>query len=129
MQLPPNIISNKVFPRTFAWLARYRAAVAKAKAAAPKPTEMNGHSAAEHIHGAELFDLQLSIDHSDPLALDEEMNVEIYPADWGTEYRDRGRLLGLTPNEVTIAVKDKRDIEIRIHAPRTGFKICRIAGS
>jgi hypothetical protein len=129
MQLPPDIISDKVFPKTFAWLARYRAAVAKAKAAAPKPTEMNGHIAAEHIHGAELLDLRLSIDHPDPLAFDDSMDIEIYPADWGTEYRDRGRLLGLAPDQVTIAVKNENDIEIRIHAPRTGFKICRTAGS
>lgn len=126
MQLPQNLISDRVFPRTFAWLARYRAAVAKAKEAAPKPTEMDGHAAAKHIHGAELLDIQISVDIHDPSGFEDGVEVEVYPADWGTEYRDRGRLVGLTPDGVTIAVKNEKDVEIRIHAPRTGFKIRRV---
>lgn len=126
MELPEDIISNKQFPRVFAWLDRYRAAVEAAKSSAPEPTKIDGQAAAESILRSEFGLSNTSIDGNDPAGLKEGVQVEIYPADWVTEHRDRGRLVGLSVDEVTIAVHSKRNVEIRVHAPRTGFKIREI---
>lgn len=127
LQLPAEHISEKQYPNVFAWVARYREAREKAKASSPEPTKLDGASAAKHIHSSDFAEDDLSVDVKDALGLKEGTEVEVYAADWGTEHRDRGRLVGLTPDEVTIAVKNKDNSEIRIHAPRTGFKI-RVAG-
>jgi hypothetical protein len=123
MGLPQDLISDKIFPKTFAWFERYRAAVEEAKSGATEPTTLDGEAAAKYIHASESKQSKVSVDQKDPSGLKEGTEVEVYGADWGTEYRDRGRLVGLSPDEVTIAVKSKEGAEIRIHAPRTGFKI------
>ncbi|KAH7410101.1 hypothetical protein DE146DRAFT_338606 [Phaeosphaeria sp. MPI-PUGE-AT-0046c] len=122
MQLPPNI-SEKTFPRVFAWLERYRAAVEQAKSSSSQPATLDGQAAAKSILVSELGHPHVQVDRDDPASLDEGTEVEIYPGDWVTGHKDRGRLVGLTTDEVTIAVKSKGDVELRIHAPRTGFKI------
>jgi hypothetical protein len=126
MNLPEDIISEKVFPRAFAYFDRYRAAVEKAKSDAPPPTPLDGPAAAEQIHRSEVGLATVSFDTNDPTGLKEGTEVEMYPADWSTEYRDRGRLVGLALDEVTISVKSKGNVELRVHAPRTGFKIKEI---
>jgi hypothetical protein len=122
MQLPPDLISSAQFPKVFAWLSRYRAARSAAQASAPKPTILDGQAAADHIRRSSLDELGCCVDEGDPLGLEEGVEVEIFPADWGFECRDRGTLVGLTSEEVVVAVKS-RDVEIRIHAPRTGFEV------
>jgi hypothetical protein len=124
--LPEDVVSEKLFPHVFAWLERYRAAVEEAKSTASQPTALDGEAAAKHILESELGHPQIPFDGDDPARLKEGMQVEVYPADWVTEHRDRGQLVGLTADEVTIAVKSKGDVEIRIHAPRTGFKVREI---
>lgn len=126
LQLPEEVISEKIFPKTFAWFERYRAAVEKAKSSAPEPTTLDGEAAAKCIHTSESGQVKLSVDEKDPTGLKAGTEIEVYGADWGTEHRDSGRLVGLTPDEVTIAVKSKGGAEIRIHAPRTGFKISKL---
>jgi hypothetical protein len=123
LPLPEDIISKRVFPKTFAWFERYRAAVEKATSRASEVKTLDGEAAAKHIHASGFGHSALSVDGGDPARLREGSEVLVYPADWITEHRDQGRLIGLAPDEVTIAVKSKGDVEIRIHAPRTGFKI------
>jgi hypothetical protein len=124
--LPEDVVSEKLFPHVFAWLARYHAAVDKAKSSASQPTALDGEAAAKRILESELGHPQTPFDGGDPAKLKEGMQVEVYPVDWVTEHRDQGRLVGLIADEVTIAVKSKGDVEIRIHAPRTGFKVREI---
>jgi hypothetical protein len=126
LQLPQDVVSKQIFPRTFAWLERYHAAVDKAMSTVSQPRALDGQAAAKHILTSGLGLSAVSVDRDDPASLSEGAEVEVYPADWVTEHRDQGRLVGLTQDEVTIAVKSKGDDEIRIHAPRTGFKIREI---
>ncbi|KAF1915838.1 hypothetical protein BDU57DRAFT_515600 [Ampelomyces quisqualis] len=126
MQLPQDVISDKIFPRVYAWFERYRAAVDEAKSKAAQPAVLNGQDAAKRIRMSELELSQTVFDGADPAGLKEGTDVEIYPADWVTEHRDRGRLVALSADEVTIAVESREAVEIRIHAPRTGFKIREI---
>lgn len=129
MQLPPELISEKHFPKVFTWLARYRAAREEAKASVPKPTTLDGRATADNILTADFAEPKVSVDEQDPLGLREGTEVELYPTDWITEHRDRGRLVGLGLDEVTIAVKSRGDVEFRVHAPRTGFKVREIGGT
>jgi hypothetical protein len=126
MQLTQDIILEKIFPKTFSWQARYRAAVEDAKTTVPEPTVLDGRAAAEHIHRSDVEDTNPLVDSNDPSGLQEGVEIEIYPADWGCEYRDFGRMVGLTPDEVTIAVQSEKNAEILVHAPRTGFRIKKI---
>jgi hypothetical protein len=126
MELPQDIVSEQVFPKTFAWIERYHVTVDKAKSNMSQPRTLDGQAAAKHVHASSFGPSAVSVDRDDPASLSEGCRVEVYPADWVTEHRDRGRLVGLTHDEVTIAVKSKGDDEIRIHAPRTGFKIREI---
>lgn len=126
MLVPSELISANVFPRVFAWLDRYRAAIDEAKSSAPEPTKLDGQAAAEHVLRSDFGRSEMSIDEKDPTGLRAGVEVEIYPGDWVTEHKDRGRLIGLTVDEVIIAVRSEKDVEIRIHAPRTGFKIKEI---
>ncbi|KAF1945713.1 hypothetical protein EJ02DRAFT_500660 [Clathrospora elynae] len=123
MHLPPDLISPKQYPKVYAWLARYRAAREQASNLVPKPTVLDGQAAANCILGSELAETSNSVDEQDPLGLKQGVEVEVYPADWGSEYRDRGRLVGLSVDEVVIAVESKGEGKIWVHAPRTGFKI------
>lgn len=126
MHLPPELISEKQFPRVFAWIARYRAAREQAKAAAPEPTLIDGPTAANQVLGSRFAEEASGVEEGDPLGLERGVQVELYPSDWGTEYRDTGRLVGLTSEEVTIAVQSSSSIEFHVHAPREGFKIKQI---
>jgi hypothetical protein len=50
--------------------------------------------------------------------------VEIWPIDTGVRHRDRGRVVGLTRDEVVLNVKSEAEgKEIRVHFPRTNFRI------
>lgn len=126
MQPPPDVVSAKMFPKVFAWIDRYSASVEQAKSQSSQPATMDGQAAAKSILASELGHTHVQVDRGDPASLNEGEHVEMYPADWVTEHRDRGRLVGLTVDEVTIAVKSQGDVELRIHAPRTGFKIRKV---
>ncbi|KAI8938303.1 hypothetical protein NX059_005955 [Plenodomus lindquistii] len=123
LPMPAEVQLEKQFPKTAAWIARYRASRDEAKSSAPKPTMLEGQAAAEMIHRSEYAESDNVIDGDDALGLAAGIEVEVYPAAWGSEHRDRGRLVGLTKDEVTISVQSKGGAQVRIHAPRTGFKI------
>lgn len=123
MPVPKGLITAEVFPKVFSWLDRYQAAIEKAKSSAHEPRTLDGQAVADSILRSDFGQSQLTVDAKDPTGLKEGTEVEIYPADWLTEHKDRGRLVGLTAHDVTIAVQSKKDVEMRIHAPRTGFKI------
>lgn len=123
LAVPEGLITAQGFPKVFAWLDRYRAAVAKAKATANGPTALDGQGAADAILRSDFGQSRVSVDPNDVTGLKEGTEVEFYPVDWLTGHRDRGRLVGLTTDEVTIAAPSKKDVEVHIHAPRAGFKI------
>ncbi|KAF2492900.1 hypothetical protein BU16DRAFT_93411 [Lophium mytilinum] len=124
--LPPNVVSAEQFPRVFSWIARWRAAVKAAKAAVPKPVTLKGPEAAKLILEAD-FAEPSSVDANDPLGLTEGVEVEVYPTDSGFLNRDRGPLVTLTQDEVAVASRSREGgQEIRIHAPRTGFRVTKV---
>lgn len=133
--LPPKVVSEQKYPRVFAWIQRFRAALDDAGSSAPKPEKLNGPEAVRRILAFEFHEnsSQGKEDTNDEaLELQVGEEVEVYPADWGSEHRDRGRLVRLTQDEVVVGVKagsGAGDREIRIHAPQTGFKITKVGKS
>ena len=117
--LDPEIISAKQFPKVFAWIDRFNAALAEAKKKAPKPASLKGDAAAKRVLEGKFADGEVGVSASDPLRLHKDQLVEVWPTDSGFRHRDRGRLIGLTEDEVVVVV----DTGVRLHFPRTGFRV------
>ncbi|KAI9788740.1 MAG: hypothetical protein M1816_006597 [Peltula sp. TS41687] len=127
--LPPDHISEKRFPRVYAWVKRFEDAVKAARSSAPKPVTLKGADAIQQITGADFVEPEISVDADDPLGLKAGENVELWPSDTGVNHRDQGRLVGLSTDEVVLECQIKvAEKTIRIHAPRRGFRIRRTDG-
>ncbi|EXJ79857.1 hypothetical protein A1O3_08142 [Capronia epimyces CBS 606.96] len=120
--LPRELISEKSYPKVFAWIARFNDALKTAKGQAPKPVTLDGGAAAQRILKASFAEKNLSFDPADPLGLQQGAEVEVFPIDSGSRHHDRGRLVGLTDDEVVLSTQVKAT-EVRLHFPRTGFRI------
>ncbi|EXJ72168.1 uncharacterized protein A1O5_04672 [Cladophialophora psammophila CBS 110553] len=125
--LPRELISDQKYPKVFAWIARFNDALKIAKAQAPKPATLKGDAAVERILNAPFADKDLGIDLADPLGLQQGAEVEVFPIDSGTQHHDQGRLIGLTEDEVVLSTQAK-GTEVRLHFPRTGFRIRAVTG-
>ncbi|GAM82715.1 hypothetical protein ANO11243_006990 [Dothideomycetidae sp. 11243] len=120
--LPEELFGARAYPKTNAWIDRFRAAVRKAPVRAVK---VKGDAAAEFILSAQPERKNLVVDAADPLPFKKGMQVLVFPTDTGASHKDRGELVALDKDEVVIAVQTKRDPakKILLHAPRTGFRI------
>ncbi|KAI9709975.1 MAG: hypothetical protein M1820_003053 [Bogoriella megaspora] len=122
--LPEETISEKQFPKVWAWDRRFRAALKEAAGSnvQKKATEVKGEQATRFV-GESDFVETVAVDGNDPLRLKEGTTVEVWPIDSGFSHKDRGRLVGLTKDEVVAAVQTKERREVRVHMPRWGFRI------
>jgi hypothetical protein len=127
--LPKELFNEQEFPKVYAWVARFNDAYKKARAAAPKPTSLKGIDALQRISQATFAETELAVDQRDPLRLKVGDEVEVWPTDSGFKHKDRGRLLGLSANEVVIAVQSKTSKEIHLHTPRNNFRIAAAKGA
>ena len=85
---------------------------------------MKGDAALKRILDASFAEKESTVDDQDPLGLKTRSVVEVWPIDSGIRHRDRGRLVGLTLDEVVLSVMSEAESkEIRIHFPRTNFRI------
>jgi len=121
--LPEDLFGKKQYPRTHAWIGRF-SAIDQAKASVPKATTLKGDEAVQRVTQAEFAEAEDEVDEKDPVGLTKGQEVELWPTDTGFKHRDRGRLLSLTKNEIVISATTKvGKKEVRIHAPRAGFRI------
>lgn len=128
--LPADVVSARQFPRVYAWIERFRAAVKAGKAAAAKPVTLKGPQAVQHILAADFAEPSGGVEADEPLGLTAGSEVDVYPTDTGFSHHERGRLLTLTRSEVTVGVQSRQGgQEVRIHAPRTGFRVARAAAA
>ena len=126
--LPPSFISAKQYPKVFAWVGRFKKALTDAKSAAPKPTNLKGADAVKHVTQADYFEAEGSVE-DDPLGLKKGQETEVWPIDSGFTHRDRGSLVALNSKEVVLAAQSKTgEKEVRIHHPRTNFRIRAVGG-
>jgi hypothetical protein len=126
--VPENVISATTFPKVFAWIARFDAAIKKAQEAQPKPLRVKGPEVAEYMRMARFAEAVGEVDANDPLGLKVGDVVEMWPIESGFSHKDRGKLVSLTPSEVVISKSMKSGEEIRVHAQRWGFRIKKIEG-
>ena len=127
--MPSHVVSPRRFPKVYAWISRFQAALEEAGSSAPKTVQLNGNEALDFITSSSLEEHQGDVDSDDPLGLQKGTEVELYPTDWGSEHRDTGQLVALTQDEVTVAARSKDATELRIHALRTGFRVTEIGRS
>ena len=122
--LPPALFSSDKFPKTFAWIDRFSAAVTSAGTSVPKPATLEGSAAIRQVLQADYLDNKAEVDERDPTNLKKGQEVEVWPLDSGSNHRDRGRLVALSPSEVVITAKTQHGQEdVRIHFPRINFRL------
>lgn len=123
LQPPREYFSDAIYPKTYAWLARYKAVVKQAASRGSKPVSFSGQQAVSFITAAGFTDQDIKIDE-DPTGFKQGSFVQLFPLDGGgLVYQDAGRLVKLTKNEVAISVQATSGQEVRIHAPRWQFRI------
>lgn len=127
LQIPGSLdkeyFNKQNYPKTLAYRDRYNAAIAAAREKADKPAELVGKDAVEKILKSGFLEEKLSFE-KDPSGLIEGQQVDMYPIDTGFNYRDSGKLIGLTASEAVISSKSEQESkEIRIHYPRWNFAI------
>jgi hypothetical protein len=122
--LPRDLFSEKQYPKVFAWHERFSKAIKAAKAAVAKPTTLKGDAALQRIVDASFAEQESVVDEQDPLGLRKGTEVEVWPIDTGVRHRDRGCVVGLSQDEIVLSVKSEaQGKEIRVHFPRTNFRI------
>jgi hypothetical protein len=123
--LPKQFFSEVIYPRTHAYLARYKDAVESARDIAPRPTILSGSEAAQTILRSEYAETG-GVVMGDPTGLQQGQVVAVYRNDdlsSKRKHRDIGRLVALTPREVAITKEVRPSVEIRIHCPRWQFVV------
>ena len=130
--LPPDQFPKARFPRVFAWIERFDRAVTAAEKKMGKAAGLSGEEAAETIVGSPHFETQGgTVDENEPLVkalgLKKGDNVVVFPLDSGSTHKDSGALLGLDSREVVFqtTANMQGSPEVRVHAPRHGFRIIR----
>lgn len=122
--LPASIISDEQYPKVFAWVGRFKDAIASAKSSCPKPVTLQGTDVVKHITTADFAEPEGTIDDMDPCGLEKGQTVRVHPTDTGTKQVDQGRLVSLTMKEVVLECPTKDGFSvIRLHFPRHGFRV------
>lgn len=129
--LPPNLISATQFPLLFAYISRFDAAVKAA--GATKAPKLSGPDVLALIAGTP----ELQAEEEGAGEWDAESGfgrgeeVRIWPVDSGVRHKDRGRLVRLDAEEVVVErqLGEGGKGNIRIHAPRHGFRVGRVEGA
>ncbi|KAL9596132.1 MAG: hypothetical protein Q9219_005993 [cf. Caloplaca sp. 3 TL-2023] len=128
--LPPSIFGKDTFPKVYSWMDRFDNALKVAKDSAPKVTALKGAEAVRHVTQAEFAESDGIVDDTDPLGLKRGQDLESWPIDTGSNYRDRGQLVALTRQEIVLKTQAKighRDVHV--HHPRTNFRIRAVDAS
>ena len=125
--LSEEFISAKQYPKVFAWVDRFSRAVDAARKKSKKPTTLKAPEAAKHILQARFAEPEGNVE-ADPLGLRKGQEIEAWPTDSGSKHHDRGSLLSLTRDEVVMACKAPSGEDVRIHYPRTNFRIKEVGG-
>jgi hypothetical protein len=93
-----------------------------------KPQTLSGADAVKRVAAADFVEGG-DVDETDPLGLRKGQDVVVYPLDTGKSHQDRGRLVKLDRTEVVIQFQTKiGEKEVRLHAPRHGFRIIGFSG-
>ncbi len=123
--LPPEYISAEQFPKTFKWVERFDGVALAAMKRNGPAQKISGAEALKAVGNGEWAEEEASVDEMDPSGLRKGEVIELWPIDSGFSRRDKGRLVGLSTSEVVIEGRTEDGKEVRIHAPRHGFRVRR----
>lgn len=129
--LPEDQLSERQFPRTFAWVDRFDRAVAAAKGRLGNIPVLSGDEAARAIVGSPYHEEATQVARDEPivqaLGLKQGDRVVVYPTDSGSSHKDSGSLVSLDGKEVVFETKAELQGSpaVRVHAPRHGFRVVR----
>ena len=121
--LPPDMMSEKQFPKVFAWIKRFDVAAKAAEKKMGKPKTVKGPEARSIIKSSDFAEVEGNVEGSDPSGLSKGTLVEVWPTDSGFNHRDKGPLVSLNGQEVVVESKMEDGTEVRVHAPRHGFRV------
>ena len=124
--LPKDDFSAEVYPKVFAWVQRFEAAVQEAKKKLGKPKTLSGEEASKSIVQSRYNEAEGSVSGSDyevaALGLAKGDSIVVAPTDMGQSGKDFGKLVGITHDEVIYETQGQ-DGAVRVHAPRHGYGI------
>ncbi|RFU25291.1 hypothetical protein B7463_g11047, partial [Scytalidium lignicola] len=126
--LSPDVISKELFPKAFAWIARFKVAVRDAAERHGKAKKLEVDEVLKVLSSASFAEEKASVEEKDPFKLRKGQEVEVWPIDSGFNQKDRGALVGLNWKEVVIQIKTRDGQSLRLHAPRHGFSIRAVGG-
>lgn len=123
--LETNVINATAYPRTFAYVERFRAAIAAKSAQNDnKPVELSPDETIRRILESDFFEPEGRVDPQDPLKLSKGQAVEIWPVDSGFTHHDKGELVSIGVREVVIESRPNvGEGKLRLHFPRVNFRI------
>ncbi|EXJ70022.1 uncharacterized protein A1O5_07095 [Cladophialophora psammophila CBS 110553] len=122
--LEKDVISASEFPKTFAYVDRFRKAMAKKQEQNGVPEELSSEETIERILASDCFEPEGSVDPLDPLRLKKGQMVEIWPVESGFTHHDKGELVSIGIKEVVISSKPNLgEGRLRLHFPRVNFRI------
>ena len=122
--LEKDVISDKVFPKTFAWVQRIRDAVAEDEKQKGKAQALSDADTINSILSSDFFESEGAVDEADPLKLKKGQMVDVAAIESGFNHHDIGELVSIGVKEVVIKSKvpDGKG-HLRIHFPRTNFRV------
>ncbi|TVY22777.1 hypothetical protein LHYA1_G008264, partial [Lachnellula hyalina] len=126
--LPSNYISATQFPLTFAWIQRFDSAAKAAASSSPRAPKITPEEALDIVGRGSFPEPEGDVEVNDPSGLKKGDEIEVWPIDTGFNHRDKGRLVKLDGAEIVIEGKTVKGGAIRIHCPRHGFRVRKVAG-
>ncbi len=128
--LEKDTISEELFPKTFAYVHRFRKAIANKQKQNGLPERLSADQAIERIMSSDFFEPEGTIDRGDPLGLKMGQQVEVWPIESGFSHHDRGGVVSIGVKEIVISrTPNKGDERLRLHFPRVNFRIQPVGSS
>lgn len=130
----PDLLNEKNYPKTFAWIERMDRAIEDERKKHGAPKALSEDDVVALIEKSAYWEpKELTVDGTDPSSLKEGDEVDLIALDsapeTGSKRRDVGRLEGLTVTSATIGTKTKNGVDVRIHYQRTNVRVAKASGA
>lgn len=121
--LPEDVVSEKLFPKTYALINRFMDVVNEARKKNGKIQKLKGDEAAKRIYASQYAEEPVKALDNDPAGLKKGTEVLVHPTDSGVQNKDKGTLVSMDWEEIVIEVAGQGGKTCRVHTPRHGFRI------
>ena len=121
--LPEDVASEKLFPKTWAWVSRFMGVVDAARKKNGAIKKIKGDHAAETIYAAQYAEEPIAMLANEPTGLKTGSEVLVHPIDSGMHNKDKGTLVSINWEEIVYDVAGESGKTVRVHTPRHGFRI------